>query len=106
MSHRFLIAPDPAAPGSFYAERIGTHERFRVPGPRITAEELRSIVDPYPQMDLDGAIIDLVEHPASDTPDDVHTLNGDSWTCLEPGCLTPAALYCSDHRHQLTSVDF
>lgn len=102
MPHRFLIAPDPDRPGAFYAEHLVTGERFPVPGPRTAADALRSMVDPYIPLSIPTTTMMVVEHPASD-----HTVSSvDGAVCLEPGCLTPAALYCSDHRHQMQDSDF
>lgn len=103
---RFIIAPDPATPGAYYAEEIESHRRFRVPGPRMTRKELRKIVDPYHQLPLPRPTMEDVEHP---TPPEqqVHAVNDDGDPlCLEPGCLTPAPLYCKEHRHQMYDHDF
>lgn len=106
MPHRFLIAPDPERPGRFYAEHLVTGERVPVPGPRTCRDVLRSYVDASLQLSLLDTTMVLVEHPTPDEGPAFDDHHEDDPVCLEPGCLTPAPLYCERHRHQLVGAEF
>lgn len=103
---RLLISPDPQAPGFFYAEELATGRRLSgLTEPKV---DLSDWYRKYPvQVSLSlsepASKMTLVEHPAPSLSD--HDVNDDP-TCLEPGCLQPAALYCSEHRYQMEGTSF
>lgn len=110
MPHRFLIAPDPEFPGRFYAQHLATGECFDVP--TDDREALRPILVHHARLLSEAcAIVVDVEHFDADEDDQALfqelTAHWDETpVCLEPGCATPAPLYCSEHRHQLTAAEF
>lgn len=103
---RLLIAPDPQAPGFFYAEELATGRRLS--GLTESKVDLDDWYRKYPsQVSLSlwerASTMVLVEHPAPSSSDrDVN----DRATCLEPGCLTPAPLYCEVHRYQMEGTSY
>lgn len=106
MPHRFLIAPDPDRPGRFYAEHLVTGERVSVPSVRDARDALRVYVDASPQLALLDTTMVFVEHPTPDEDPVFDDDQDDHPVCLEPGCLTPAPLYCQRHRYQMVGAEF
>lgn len=103
---RLLIAPDPDHPGFFYAEELATGRRLvGLPTAKV---DLRDWYGEFPMqaslsLSEDAPTMMVVEHPAPSTPDVARDRDP---VCLEPGCLTPAPLYCSEHRYQMEGTSY
>lgn len=115
MPHRFIIAPDPDRPGKFYAEHFETGQRFPVPGPvpeDVAARLAAMHRHPCTYLSDPPATVVLVEHPDHEYDDQelferlTRDLINDGPRCLEPGCTTPAPLYCEEHRRSLEHADY
>lgn len=103
---RLLISPDPAVPGFFYAEDLDSGRRLSgLSEPKVRLSDWYRKFPSQVSLSLSDRApsMVLVEHPAPSKSD--RDVNDDP-TCLEPGCLQPAPLYCEAHRHQMEGSSY
>lgn len=108
MPDRLIVAPDPGAPGFFYAECLATGRRLSgLTEPKVRRSEWFAKFPDQASLSLseDGPRLTLVEHPVTKSDLPVER-RADHATCLEPGCLRPAPLYCSEHRYQMEGASY